>query len=284
MVLFVGDTSSNNGDVNLKEAAGTLAGCIAKVTQGSGYLNPLWAGQSEILGELASEGDFLAGAYLFADGSRASDQARWFREHAGPLDGWALVVDVERNSLGPSATIADARAIVAELRVLYPYHQVGGYAPHWYSGNAGLRFFDWLFASSYVEGEGSPADLYARVPDGWWGRYGGEGPSLLQFSASAVIPGFPAPADCSAFRGSREALNALAGGRGAWRRVAKGAWSLDQTAFIRHATADYLVMVSEENLDGEALAAFRKYVAGGTSKIMPEGLVYYTAHRGGRAG
>jgi len=61
-------------------------------------------------------------------------------------------------------------------------------------------------------------------------------------------------------------------------------WSLNQTAHVRHTDPAFLEGVSRENLTGAELEAFEKYVAGGTEKIMPAGLVYYTAHRGGPAG
>jgi len=274
MTLFFGDSSSNNGpDVNLKAASKVLAGCMIKVTQGVNYVNPDWAAQSAQAEELAADGDFVPGAFLFADGSAGAAQAQWFAEHAGHLWGWMIVVDVERNSVGSSPTIADARAIAAELRKLYPFHKIGGYAPHWYTGQAGLRFFDFIIASAYVEGTGSAGELYAKVPASWWAPYGGEEPALLQFSSSVQISGFPAPADCSAFRGSLADLRALAGGKGACRRKAKGVWSLNQTAHVRHTEPAFLEGVSRENLTGADLEAFEKYVAGGTEKIMPAGLV-----------
>lgn len=287
MTLFFGDTSSNNGAVDLKAASADLAGCMIKVTQGVNYVNPDWAGQSQEAEDLSANGTFVPGAFHFADGSAGIEQARWFARHAGHLWGWMIVIDVERNSGGGgSATIADARAIVAELRKLYPFHRIGGYAPHWYTGDAGLRFFDFIIASSYVEGEGSPAELYAKVPASWWSGYGGEEPALLQFTSSAQMPGFSGPADCSAYRGTLAQLAELAGGQGACRRKAKGAWSLAQTAYIRNTTAEFLAGVSRENLTGRELEEFEHYYqeGEGAKKIMPEGLTYYTAHRGGRAG
>ena len=66
----------------------------------------------------------------------------------------------------------------------------------------------------------------------------------------------------------------------AYREVAVGGESLASIAKQRNTTVAHLVQVTEANLDPANLAKFKKYVAGGTSKKMPKGLVYWTSNPG----
>jgi hypothetical protein len=67
---------------------------------------------------------------------------------------------------------------------------------------------DVLWAANYVNGSGSPAQLFAKVIPSQWAPYGGRFPALLQFTDAATVPGVPGPVDCSAFRGTVAELRA----------------------------------------------------------------------------
>jgi hypothetical protein len=71
---------------------------------------------------------------------------------------------------------------------------------------------------------------------------------------------------------------------GPYREIATGAESLDQVAAKRHTTAAHIVQVTRAapHISRPSLERFNKYVAGGTSKKMPAGLVYYTTRPGTR--
>jgi hypothetical protein len=154
--------------------------------------------------QLAAHG-FVPLAYMFLDAAGyGADQAVWFWKNAGDLTGFGIVVDLERSSGSP--TVTQAQDAVAELRRRYPGHPVGGYAPHWYTGGADLSFFDWLWASEYVNGSGDPGVLYKSVPAAWWAPYGGRSPLLLQFTSSGSVAGVSGPVDCSAFPGTAAQL------------------------------------------------------------------------------
>jgi GH25 family lysozyme M1 (1,4-beta-N-acetylmuramidase) len=186
----------------------TAAVCIGgaeKVTEGTGYTNPYWNASKAALKQVAAHG-FVPTAYLFLDaGASGSAQAHYFASEAGDLAGFGIAVDVERGQ-GGNPTIEQARDCVAQLRLLYPRHPIGGYAPHWYTGSADLTFFDWLWASEYVSGSGDPAMLYKAVPASWWAPYGGKAPLMLQFTANASVAGIDGPVDCSAYPGTAAQL------------------------------------------------------------------------------
>ena len=144
MTLFIADASSNNGHVNWTAArGGGLSGGIEKVTQGHSYVNPLWPDAKQQLELLArAHQDWLSGCYLFMDGeSSGSTQAQFFIEHAGNLDHFFIMVDVERVA-GLSPTIEQAMECVRMLKRHYGSKPIAGYAPHWYTGKAWLGFFD----------------------------------------------------------------------------------------------------------------------------------------------
>lgn len=195
------DASSFQGNVNWGQAAKLTQFGAEKVTQGTGYLNPYWnAAKVSLLNE-AKSGGFVPIAYLFMDAGPGGPQADYFARQAGDLSKFAIAVDFERGA-SASPTLAQAQQCTAEVKKLFPGHPIGGYAPHWFTGGESLGFFDWLWASSYVNGSGSPAALYQGVPASWWASYGGKAPLLLQFTNKAVVPGVSGPVDCSAFRGS----------------------------------------------------------------------------------
>lgn len=73
-----------------------------------------------------------------------------------------------------------------------------------------------------------------------------------------------------------------AGGGGYHRHVASGRESLDHVASARHITAAHIEQVTRDSqahggISPRNLALFNAYVASGTGKPMPRGLVYYTS-------
>lgn len=180
-------------------------GGAEKVTEGTGYTNPHWSASKTAMRQVAAHG-FVPVAYLFLDaGASGSSQAHYFASEAGDLAGFGIVADFERATDG-NPTIEQARDCVAQLRLLYPRHPVGVYAPHWYTGSTDLSFADWLWASQYVSGSGDPAMLYQAVPASWWAPYGGKAPLMLQFTDKATIAGIAGPVDCSAYPGTAAQL------------------------------------------------------------------------------
>lgn len=186
-------------------AAGIRFG-FSKVTEGRTYTNATWAHNRAAMAALGP--GFLPGAYLFLDPVDGAAQADRFAAVAGKLDGFAIAVDLER-APGGNPTAAQARACVARLRHHYPGRPIGGYAPRWYTGPANLEFFDYLWASHYVTGTGSPTGLYSKVPASWWGAYGGMPPVILQFTSSATVPGISGRCDANAYRGTLDQLKEL---------------------------------------------------------------------------
>lgn len=202
MDLFILDASSYQGSIDWPVAGKTVQCGFEKVTEGTGYVNPYWPAAKTSLISRSAAGGFVKGCYLFLDASGSGTvQADWFAQHAGDLTGFALAVDFERAPDGPP-TLTQAQQAVTRLRQLYPHHPVGLYAPHWFTGGENLGFGDWLWASSYVTGTGTPDGLYQSVPGSYWAGYGGRPPDVLQFTSTASIPGVAGACDCSAFRGT----------------------------------------------------------------------------------
>lgn len=203
-VTYLVDCSSFQGLPDWAKVAATCGGGAEKVTEGTSYVNPDWAASKTALKSLAARG-FVPLAYFFLDAAgTGAAQADFFAKEAGDLTGFGIVIDVERSSGSP--TLAQAQQAAAEVRRKYPGVPVGGYAPHWYTGNWNLTCFDWLWASEYVSGSGDPSRLYAQVPASWWAPYGERTPALLQFTSSASVAGVSGAVDCSAFHGTAAQL------------------------------------------------------------------------------
>jgi hypothetical protein len=64
------------------------------------------------------------------------------------------------------------------------------------------------------------------------------------------------------------------------RQVATGKQSLDAVAKARNTTTAHIIAVTEDSIEISAAnrKKFQTYVAGGTNKLMPAGLVYYTSN------
>lgn len=208
-VIFGIDASSAQQNVNWAATDAVTAFGAEKVSEGVTYLNPYWPGAKALMALRAKADGFIPICYLFLDAGSGAAAADWFAQHAGPLNGFGIAVDLERAPNG-SPTLAEARDCVARLRQHYPGRPVGLYAPHWYVGAGDVSFGDWLWASNYVAHSGqSPADLYGHVSEGQWAAYGGKPVTLLQFTDAASVPGVARPVDCSAFRGTPAELRAI---------------------------------------------------------------------------
>jgi GH25 family lysozyme M1 (1,4-beta-N-acetylmuramidase) len=205
MTIFGCDFSSFQGNPDWAAVDTETAFGWEKATQGTWYVNPYWNGpeghNKAAMTARKSATGFIPGVYHFLEAGNASAQADFFASHAGNLDGWAIMVDVEPTSTS-RPTLADAKAFVSRCRHHYPHHPVTGYIPKWYWGNQDTTFVDALFASSYVNGTGTPSQLYAKVTSSMWDAYGGRTPALLQFTDQAEVSGVSGLVDCSAFRGT----------------------------------------------------------------------------------
>jgi GH25 family lysozyme M1 (1,4-beta-N-acetylmuramidase) len=205
MPIFGCDFSSFQGNPDWAAVDRETAFGWEKATQGTWYVNPYWNGpkghNKSAMAARESASGFIPGAYHFLEAGNAAAQADHFASHAGNLAGWAIMVDVEPTAAS-RPTLADARAFVSRCRKHYPHHRITGYIPKWYWGNRDTTFVDVLFASRYVSGTGTPAQLYKKVTSSMWDGYGGRKPALLQFTDQAEVSGVGGLVDCSAFRGT----------------------------------------------------------------------------------
>lgn len=200
------DAASFQGKVDWKTVDQLCDFGAEKVTEGTNYANPYWPAAKEWMISRAKQTGFVPMAYLFLDANTSgSAQADWFARHAGDLTGFGIVIDVERSSSGSPARLQTSRC-AARLRKHYPGHPVGGYAPRWFTAGWNLKFFSWIWGSSYVSGTGDPAELLKSVPASWWDAYGSMKPEVLQFTSLARVPGVNGLVDCSVYRGTRDAF------------------------------------------------------------------------------
>jgi GH25 family lysozyme M1 (1,4-beta-N-acetylmuramidase) len=205
MTIFGCDFSSFQGNPDWAAVDSETAFGWEKATQGTWYVNPYWNGpkghNKAAMERRKSVSGFIPGVYHFLEAGHAAAQADFFASHAGNLDGWGIMVDVEPTATSRPA-LADAKEFVSRCREHYPHHPVTGYIPKWYWGNQETTFVDVLFASRYVTGTGTPRQLYAKVTSSMWDAYGGKKPALLQFTDQAEVSGVGGLVDCSAFRGT----------------------------------------------------------------------------------
>jgi lysozyme len=187
---------------------------ISKVSESTDYVNSTWSHNRAGMETLSG---FVPGAYHFLRSTTdPAAQARHFLAAAGDMEKWMVMLDVEpiTDSHGQTVsrpTVAQAKTWVAEFKDKAAGHKVLGYFPHWYweeLGKPDLSFFDGLCASHYVPGSGAAATLYGRVDASWWGSYGGESVTLLQFSSAGTVPGISGKVDVNAYRGSADELRA----------------------------------------------------------------------------
>lgn len=212
MTIYGVDVASYQGNPNWSSvySAGIRFG-FSKVTESTSYVNPTWSHNRA--GMLGLGDGFLGGAYHFLHGGSGAAQARYFLSKAGDVSDLAVALDVEASG----ADAATSRDFVAEFKAKTGGHPVIGYFPRWYweaHGRPDLSFFDTIWQSAYVNGNGSPSALYAKVSSAAWATFGNEPVSILQFSSSGTVPGIPGQCDVNAYRGSLDDLRALALGEG----------------------------------------------------------------------
>jgi lysozyme len=107
------DLSHHNGDVNLDRAAAAgIVGVIHKATQGTRYMDPLYA----LNKDKAAAAGLLWGAYHFGVGGDGVNQAVHLLSTVQPDDQTLLVLDFEANHQGPSMTLEEARAFVTHMQ------------------------------------------------------------------------------------------------------------------------------------------------------------------------
>jgi GH25 family lysozyme M1 (1,4-beta-N-acetylmuramidase) len=215
ITMFGVDVSNWNGKVDWNAvAAAGIEFAFAKATEGVHFKDRTWARNRASM--LALGERFVPGAYCFLRGDTdITRQVEIFLETVGDVSSLMVALDVERrDGVRRQATAADAKKWVAEFKSRTGGHPVIGYFPRWYwreRGEGDLSFFDTLWESHYVSGEGTPRKLYARVPAAWWRSYGDEAISILQFTSSGKVPGFPEGlCDVNVYQGDRSQLRALA--------------------------------------------------------------------------
>src|SRR5215470_2154876 len=114
-INVVVDLSHHNGDVDLAAAAGGgIRGVLHKASQGIGYQDPLFVGNRD----KALDAGLHWGAYHFGTGGDGVAQAEHFLEVVQPGPDVLLALDLEPNPLGPSMTLAQARAFVTHVEAM----------------------------------------------------------------------------------------------------------------------------------------------------------------------
>jgi lysozyme len=113
MIDAVVDLSHHNGDVDLEAAkADGILGVIHKATQGVVFADPLYA----VNRSKARSAGLHWGAYHVGTGGDGLAQAMHFLETSQPEEHDLLVLDLERNQLGPSMALHQARSFVTHVR------------------------------------------------------------------------------------------------------------------------------------------------------------------------
>jgi GH25 family lysozyme M1 (1,4-beta-N-acetylmuramidase) len=214
ITVFGVDVSGWDGSVDWNAAADSgIEFAFAKATEGVHFKDRTWADNRA--GMLALGERFVPGAYCFLRGDAdIAQQVEIFLDTVGDVSQLMIALDVEtQENAARQATVADAMKWVAIFKSHTGGHPVVGYVPRWYwdqNGQGDLSFFDALWESHYLSGEGTPEELHDRVPTGWWRPYGNGTVSILQFTESCTVPGFPeGPCDVNIYQGDRSQLRAL---------------------------------------------------------------------------
>lgn len=182
-------------------AAEGFAFVLAKATEGTDYVNPVYAEQRDG----ARAAGLLFGAYHYVREGDAAAQARHYAS-VEPDRTIPVMLDVELGSGGVDLT----RAVTDELTAL-GYRVQLLYLPRWYwDGHLGcpdLSGLPLLMASRYIDGSGVASALYPGRESAGWEPYGGNRVAVLQFSDKGLVAGFSL--DVDAFEGTRAELEAL---------------------------------------------------------------------------
>ena len=188
---------------------------VVKATEGTGFRAPRFR---EWVRAARSAG-LVAGAYHWLKAGDGAAQARFFHGDvaaAGGPAGMLIQLDCEDD-----ASLGTLRAWAAEWRRLTGDHPFLIYTGGWWwrpRGWPGAGVTPYLWASHYLwdpaagqAARGTAAQLYPRVPAGWWvpGYGGWTSATILQFTDRGNAGGLAANVDLNAFRGTREQLLAL---------------------------------------------------------------------------
>ncbi len=154
------DLSHHNGEPNLLKAkASGIAGVIHKATQGTSFIDPMFAANRA----QAKDAGLLFGAYHFGVGGDGVHQAAFFLETVRPGDDELLVLDFEANPQGASMTLAEAREFVTHVKAVtnrWPGLYSGHYLKELLGGATDSVLVNcWLWIAQY-----GPAPV---IPPAW---------------------------------------------------------------------------------------------------------------------
>lgn len=255
MVQFLLDISrwqGSNPDIARAKADG-IVGVIAKATQGSGWVDPMFRTNLD----RCRRAGLLFAAYHYQEaGVSASAQVANIRRTV-PKD-VPVIPDVENGSGGVDLTREIVRLLRAE-----GYTVPLSYIPRWYwqqLGSPSLAGLPPLWSSRYPDNVVNDYRTeFSQVPARFWDGYGGLPVALLQFTSSARVAGY-SPLDCNAFRGTLQDLKALLGGAGEtappkeWDEMASKEEIRDVVRGETGPIWDVLTSPMERTLNGETKA------------------------------
>jgi lysozyme len=216
------DVSSHQGNVAWGQVAHEgYSWMVSKATEGTYYKNPYH--MDSML--RARKVGLVRGAYHWLTNGDSKKQLDNFLSVAGDdFEGKLVMVDVEAEpypDVDFDPRFSDVEAFVEGLRERIGEHPIliysGAWYWHGYLGNPSLKnlvdnYQVKVWDSHYVSGAGYASVLYKSVPKVWWTKncWGGQRPTILQFTSSARVAG--QEMDANAFPGTREELGALTKG------------------------------------------------------------------------
>lgn len=207
MTTYGVDVSNHNAGLSL--AAVKAQGydfAIAKVTEGTGYVDPFYQGFRAD----AQKAKMLFAGYHLLHRGQARKQADLFCTHLGDV---TIPGMIDFEPMGNSKPrMRDAIAFLARCEK-HGVHITLDYLPEWYWQAIGRPKLTGLPAevqSSYPSNRHDHGtSLYPGDSAAQWDGFGGVAPTILQFSSTGLIDGFAGNVDLDAFRGTRAELAAL---------------------------------------------------------------------------
>lgn len=201
MTVFIADISGFQAGINLGllKSQG-YAGVIIKCTEGAGYFNGDYnraRAQAKAIG-------LDTGAYHFLHAGNVAAQAANLARHVGDK---RIPVHIDMEPTGSSRPSAADLHQFIEACKSYGLLVESQYVPPWYHAQIGYPQLPNL--PLWVSRYGADRPGYASVlypgdkAASWWLGYGGiKRATLLQFSSSVKIDGYPHAVDVSAFAGT----------------------------------------------------------------------------------
>jgi lysozyme len=188
-----------------------------KFTEGSTYVRD----QADEWAQAVRAAGLLPGAYHWLTASDGAAQARWFHDNLQKVGGPAgllIQLDCEDDGYGPQI-----RAWAAEWDRLTGGHPFFIYSGHWWWSSSamssvnGAAVTPYLWDSHYLSADtdtlpDDPAAFASRIPSTWWtpGYGGWPSSTILQFTSKGDAGGLANKVDLNVFRGTLDALRALA--------------------------------------------------------------------------